>query len=228
MRVDLQPGYVLHARPYRETSQLLELVTREFGRVGVVARGVRRRGGGLQPFRPLLVSWSGRGELRTLVASEGAGSPLGLNGRALLNGFYLNEVMMRLTHRDDPNPGAFEAYHRALVALAGPAPAEATLRVFEKRLLEALGYGLVLDRESATGAPLTPGVRYRYRLEHGPEALAGEAGEAPGTVSGATLLALARESLESRVELVEAKALMRPIMAFYLGPKPLASRALFR
>ncbi len=228
MRVQLHPAYVLHARPYRETSQLLELLTRDHGRVGAVARGARRRGGGLQPFRPLLVSWSGRGELKTLGHSEGAGSPLGLEGRALLHGFYLNEVMMRLSHRDDPNPGAFAAYDRALVGLAGAAHPEATLRVFEKRLLEALGYALVLEREAAGGAPLDPARRYRYRLEHGPEAAAeGAPGNAP-EVAGATLLALAREELSEPGARAEAKALMRHVMAYYLGPKPLASRALFR
>ncbi|NIR62124.1 MAG: DNA repair protein RecO [Gammaproteobacteria bacterium] len=227
-RVALQPAYVLHQRPFRNTSLLLELLTPGHGRVGLVARGVRTQRSRLRPllqaFRPLLVSWSGRGELGTLTGVEGAERAPSLQGRALLAGFYLNELLVRLLGRHDPHADLFTAYHDALQALAG-SWGEAALRIFEKRLLQALGYGLVLEHEVERGRALEPEALYCYRLEHGP--VPAKAGEAGLTVHGATLLALARERLESARALREAKALTRAALGLYLGDRPLKSRDLF-
>ena len=228
----LEPAHVLHRRPYRETSLLLEIFARGHGRLAVVARGARRaRGGGaqaalLQPFLPLLLSWAGRGEMGTLTGVEPAAPAGRLGGRALLSAFYVNELLIRLLPREDPHPDLYQAYSRLLRDLAGPSAAEPLLRIFEKRLLTELGYALVLEQEAVTGAPVQPETLYCYRLEEGPVPCA------PGTpgllVHGATLAALAREELTDPRTLQEAKALMRGALAVHLGDRPLASRELFR
>jgi len=229
VRVTLEPAYVLHRRPYRETSLLLEAFTRTHGRVGLVARGVRARRsrftGLLEPFSPLLLSWAGRGELASLVAAEPGGAGARLGGRVLLNGLYANELLMRLLVRADPHPELFGSYRELLAELATRAGPEAPLRIFEKRLLAAIGYGLVTDREADTGAPIAAGKRYLYVLERGP--LPAGVADAGVEIGGETLLALAAEHLSSKSELGEAKRLMRFVLGAYLGPRPLATRALY-
>ena len=226
------PGYVLHSRPWRETSLIVEAFTREHGRVGLVARGVRRARsrlrGTLLPFHPLLLSWSGRGELPTLTGAETEGPLRMLRGRALFSGFYLNELLLKLLPRNDAHPGLFDDYRRALAQLVENRALDGVLRGFEKRLLDALGYGPTLDRASDTGVPVSPDKRYRYVPERGPvEAVCAEDGP---VVSGRTLLALAGGRLVGgdEHERAEARRLMRAILAPHLGPRPLGSRELFR
>ncbi len=230
-RVDLERAFLVHRRAWRETSAILELFTREHGRVAVVARGARRPRSALRPalapFQPLLVSWSGRGEMGTLRAAEACPGAGPIAGDALLSGLYLNELLLRLTHRHDPHPELFDAYAGAVAALAGPEPLESTLRLFEKRMLEAIGYGMVLDREADSGAPVVREQRYAYRADHGP-APAGSAPVDAVEVSGATLLALASEGPLDLQAQREAKRLMRHVLGKHLGDRPLASRALFR
>ena len=229
--VSLQPAYVLHQRPYRESSLLLEVFSRDYGRLGLVARSARRARspwrGALQQFRPLVVSWTGRGELMTLTNAELAEQGPTLSGRGLLSGFYLNELLMRLVQRHDPHPTLFEAYRLALTGLGEAGREEVVLRLFEKRLLDIIGYALALEAEPDTGQPVTPGTRYRYRLEHGPVAER-EGGRDGVAVNGETLLGLAREELETPDVLREAKRLMRYVLGAYLGDRPLNSRELFR
>ena len=228
------PGYVLHSRPWRETSLIVEAFAREHGRVGLVARGARRARsrlrGTLLPFHLLLLSWSGRGELPTLTGADTEGGPVRtLRGRALFSGFYLNELLLKLLPRNDPHPGLFDDYRRALAALGEEGRAlDGVLRTFEKRLLDALGYGPTLDRAVDTGAPVSPDRRYRYVPERGPVEAAG-AEDGP-VVSGRTLLALAGGRLGGGgdLERAEARRLMRAVLAPHLGPRPLGSRALFR
>ena len=226
------PGYVLHSRPWRETSLIVEAFTREHGRVGLVARGVRRAQsrfrGLLLPFHLLLLSWSGRGELPTLTGADAEGASGMLRGRALFSGFYLNELLLKLLPRNDAHPELFDDYGEALAGLGGNGVLDAVLRTFEKRLLDALGYGPTLDRAADTGAPVSPDRRYRYVAERGPVEVAG-AGEGP-VVSGRTLLALAGGELRhgNDRERTEARHLMRAILAPHLGPRPLGSRELFR
>lgn len=223
----LQAGYLLHQRAYGEQHAILELFTREHGRVGVVARGVRsprsRRRGILQPFGPLLLSWQARGELGLLTDVEAAPGPVGLRGRNLLCGFYLNELLLRLLRRDDPHPQLYDRYDWTLRALAGDAAEAPTLRVFEKHLLAELGYGLLLE-EDISGAPIRQGQLYEYRLEEGPLPVA-----APARLSvhGDCLLGLANERLEGAEQLREAKRLMREALAPHLGDRPLKSRELY-
>ena len=230
-RVENAPGYVLHARPWRETSLIVEAFTFELGRVGLVARGARRARsqlrGLLLPFRLLLLSWSGRGELPTLTGADIESRVRPLAGRALFSGFYLNELVMKLLPRNDPCPELFEDYRQAVGALGSNGAPDVVLRTFEKRLLDALGYGPTLDRAVDTGAPISADKRYRYIPEHGPMEEAGPADGLP--VSGRTLLALAAGAMaaEGERERAEARRLMRSILASYLGPRPLGSRKLF-
>jgi DNA repair protein RecO (recombination protein O) len=230
-RVDLEPAYLLHRRAWRETSALLEVFSREHGRVGLVARGARRPRSALRaalrPFTPLLLSWSGRGELATLSGVEVCGRIVELGAGALPGGLYLNELLLRLTHRHDPHPQLFDAYRDAAAELACGDALEDALRRFEKRLLEAIGYGLLLDHDAQSGQPVVREARYAYLREQGPVSRAATAGESV-EVSGATLLALAAEAPLGPREQQEAKRLMRFVLRGHLGERPLATRSLFR
>jgi len=229
--VDLEPAFLLHRRAFRESSAILEVFSHGHGRLGMVARGANRPRSSLRPaltpFVPLLMSWSGRGELATLRAVEVAAPPGALFGKALLSGMYLNELLMRLTHRHDPHPGLFKAYETAVIELRDDATLEQVLRVFEKRILKSIGYALILECEADGGDAVLAGEQYRYIADRGPTRdpqLAGEYVE----ISGQTLLALANEQPLSALEQREAKRLMRFSLAVHLGGKPLASRELFR
>ncbi len=230
-RVELQPAYILHHRPYRNSSRLLEVLSRDHGRFGMVARGVSSRRsrlqGRLQPFRPLLLSWSGRGELATLTGAEADGPPLLLSGAALMSGFYLNELLLRLTGRHVPFPRLFQAYRQALQRLEKGGIDQVALRFFECRLLEELGYGLILEHDVESGAPIQPQKRYCYHIERGPVEV--REGEGDGLqLAGRSLLALAKGTFPDEECLQDARRLMRAVLAFYLGEKPLRSRQLFR
>lgn len=234
MRIQQQPGFVLHQNPYSETSLVLEVFTPEHGRVGLLAKGARRPGNRsrafLKPFQPLLLGWSGRGELPVLTGAEPHAASPALEGQALYCGFYLNELLVRLLHRHDPHPGLYRAYRECLANLCAGARRDATLRIFEKHLLQEVGYGLVLDRDIGDNSPVSPDAMYDYVFDRGPVRLHPELNTRIHGVRlhGATLLALAREELDEPVALREAKALMRMALARHLGDRPLTSRELFR
>ena len=230
-RVDLERALVLHTRPWRETSLLVEVFSRGHGRLGLIARGARRPRSRmralLQPFIPLLLSWRGRGELATLTGAETEGTALPLVGSATIVGFYVNELLLRFLHRHDPEPTLFEHYRAALDGIARTSDPEPDLRIFEKRLLQAVGYALELEREATSGAAIEPEGRYRYTTDAGPERWSSD--RSSGVfVSGSTLLALAREQLADRRSLKEAKYLMRAIIDAHCGGRILASRRLWR
>jgi DNA repair protein RecO (recombination protein O) len=230
-RVELEPAFLLHNRSYRESSLITEIFGRESGRLGLVAKGARRpksaMRGMLQPFQPLLLSWSGGGDLGLLTGVEPDGYMQPLLGKALFSGMYMNELLMRLMHRHDPHPELFHHYANALDALSHAQRTDAVLRVFEKQMLESIGYGLVLDRDIESGEPIEDTCAYRYRADHGPTSQAND--DWGGVrVTGETLLALASERLESERALDEAKQLMRVVLRHYLGERPLATRSLFR
>ncbi len=228
-RSDLEPAFVLHRRAYRDTSLLLELLTRDHGRLGAVARGVRgrrnRNAGLLQPFQALTVTWQARGEMATLTGFEAADRPRALAGRRLVSGFYANELLIRLLQREDPHPGLHAAYAALVEALADQAVGEGpALRRFERDLLAAIGYGLALERD-VHGEPLDPGGQYRYDLERGAEAVSQADG--PGIhLRGASLLALAAGLPDSAAE-AELRPLLRRVLRLYLGERPLRSRELY-
>lgn len=231
MRADLHSAYVLHQRAYRETSRILELFSSCHGRIGVLAKGATRPRsplrGVLQPFSPLMVAFTGRGELPTLTAAEPAGPVSILSGRKLVSALYMNELLLRILPRQDPHPLLFASYRDGIEGLAQPAvEEEPVLRVFEKRLLEQMGYGLVLGHDVDCQAPLDPDRDYFYQCDKGPWRAA------PATVStirvkGRTLIALRRELLDEPECLRESKQLMRRVLALHLGDRPLHSRELF-
>lgn len=229
-RVQLQPSYVLHGRAFRESSQLLEIFSRDHGRVGVVARGARgarsRWRGVLQPFRPLLASWQGRGELATLTGADQVAAPPPLVGDALYCGLYVNELVMRLTHRGDPHPELFEHYRETLGALSSGDGLQVALRLFEKHLLDAAGFGLSLEFEAGTEVPLQENLRYAYRPGEGATRVGTNAAEA-GTIRGQALLALEAGHPEPE-DLPALRDMMRAVIRFHLGDRPLASDALYR
>lgn len=230
-RVSLQPAYILHYRPYRDTSCLIEALTRDFGRIGLVAKGARtaksRLSSMLQPFRPLLMSWAGRGELATLTSCESNGPACQLSGRMLISGFYINELLLRLLHRHDPHAVLFDSYATTLYALEDPTQEQRALRIFEKHLLQELGYALVLNHQADTGEPLQGDRRYSYRLEQGPVCY--EEGDVHNiSLYGHSLMSLGNEQLDDALSLREIKPLMRAALSLYLGDKPLHSRNLLR
>jgi len=231
MRVTQEPAYVLHQREYGETSLLLEIFSRPHGRLGLLAKGARRPRSPLRavlvPFQPLLIGFSGRGELPVVTQAEPARAAPELSGTALVCGLYLNELLTRLVHRHDPHEHLFDVYEETLGRLAENATDERVLRVFEKRLLEEIGYGLVLDHDAEDGSPLDPSIRYRYLVERGPVRNRGPQDEGIA-VGGATLLALGREQFDDLEILRDAKRLLRALLARQLGDRPLASRKLFR
>jgi DNA repair protein RecO (recombination protein O) len=229
-RDQLQQAFVLHRRDYANTSLLLELFSGPHGRFPAIAKGAKRGRSPnavlLQPFTPLWLSWSGRGEVRTLARVEAAGAALTLTGKALFCGFYLNELLMRLLGRNDPHEDLFAFYHAALAQLAQGTDLDGPLRQFELRLLQDTGYALDLEREWDTGQAIVPGRRYVYDQERGMRA-AGGPDDGP-QVCGEALLALAAGELLAGSLAREARGLMRAALAPYLGPRPLRSRELFR
>jgi DNA repair protein RecO (recombination protein O) len=223
----LEPAYVLHSRSFRETSLIVEAFSREHGRVAVVARGAKsarsRWRNVLQPFRPLLLSWILKTDLGTLTAADQVASPPALQGQSLYCGLYLNELLMRLLHRGDPHIEVFERYRHVLSELATDMPPQPLLRIFEKHLLEAIGYAMLLDHEYKDGTEIQAKNWYEYIPGSGPIKCSG-----PGRsrVSGATLLALHSEELTPS-SLPELRMMMRNVFAYHLGDKPLASLSLF-
>jgi DNA repair protein RecO (recombination protein O) len=223
-RVQLAPGYVLHQRPYQDTGRILEVFTRDHGRLSLFARGVRgpraALAGVLQPFQLLLLSFSGRGESATLTAAEVPAYEPALPGGSLMGAFYLSELLMKLTIRLDPAPALFEAYREALASLRA-GPLEPALRLFELRLLAAAGYGLDLTAE-AGGAPVEPGGHYHFKPGQG---LVAAGPEAPGALYGDSLLCLARQEFTGVRVLEDARRLLRAALAECLEGRPLKTRA---
>ncbi len=241
-RVQLQAGYVLHHRPYRNTSLILDVFTRDRGRISLVARGARtaksRWYSLCQPFRPLLLSWSGRADLATLTDLDSTARAWPLTGKLLFSAYYLNELLMRLLQPLDPHPELFQHYVHALDRLVGLPNTgqrpevvsfglQSCLRMFEKYLLQEIGYGLILDHDVHSGAPIAAEGRYQYVLEIGPVPGDNDNRDAI-SMSGSSLLGLARDDLSAPQCLQESKKLMRAALARYLGDKPLYTRALLR
>lgn len=229
-RVSLAPAYLLHQRNWRETSRLLEVWSREHGRLGLVARGVRRptapQRSLLQPFTPLLLSWSQRGELGNLGAVEAAGPPVLLRGRPLLAAFYMNELLLRLLPRQDAHPDLYDAYARTLMELAGPTPA-AALRRFELGLLSAIGYGLNLIQLASADEPVDAGEDYLYDLDAGPRPAGGRRG--PGVpIRGRALLALHAGALDDADDLKDAKRLLKAALERHLEGRALKTSGVMR
>jgi len=234
MRVQEQPAYILHHRPFRDTSQIIDVLTRDHGRLSLMSRGSRsaksRQKSILQPFNSLILSWSGKGDLPTLTAAEAlTSSTCRISGKALLSAFYVNELLVKLLHKHDVHDGIYYLYESVLNLLAENGEIEPVLRLFEKQLLEELGFGLNLTVHAETGVAVVASELYAYYLEHGPVDVASIHDDQYVTqLSGASLLALSENNLSNEQTLKDAKRLMRSILNFYLQGKPIKSRELFR
>jgi len=220
------PAWLLHHRPFRDSSQLLDIISRDSGRLTLVARGSRsarsRLRGILRPFMPLQMSWSIRSDLGTLTGAEMDGPPIALSGDALLAGYYVNELMLNLLHRHDPQPEIFVAYARSINGFAGRSDLSACLREFEIALLRNLGYALILDREAQTLKALQADRIYEYRVDQGPVPVSRS--DAAATYSGEILLAIDRQEFTRPEVLQSAGRLMRDVIAYHMGGKELKTR----
>lgn len=227
-------GFLLHARPFRDSSLIGEFFLRRSGRVSILYKHLKKEGKAgakgrlLQPFSPLVVSFDGRNELKLGRLLEAAGASVFLTGTALFSGLYLNELLVRLLHREEPHPELFAHYHAALLQLQERVD-EATLRRFEWQLLQELGYALVLDTDVA-GEPVQPDTWYLYEADAGFIPLAqppADAARAQRSFRGAHLLEMRQEQYEDTAVRSDAKRLSRLALAPHLGDKPLKSRELF-
>ncbi len=226
-----EPAFVLHSYPFRETSLILDVFSRRHGRLPVMARGARRPKsslrGVLMNFQPLLLSWFGKGEVRTLHSAEWQGGQPYLQGTALMCGFYLNELLLNLLARDDPHEQLFDYYRATLHRLAHEIDHAATLRCFEKHLLQELGYALTLEREAGSDKLVRAEVGYRYAAERG--ALPDDSHVQTGLpVLGKTLLDMAADDYADPVTAQQSKQLMRLLLNHYLGGKTLRTRELIK
>ncbi|MEO8411662.1 MAG: DNA repair protein RecO [Propionivibrio sp.] len=228
-KVDGQPAYVLHTYPFRETSLIVEVFARDFGRVALLARGARRPRSALRglllAFQPLELAWAGKGEVQTLMKAEWQGGQPLLTGRALFCGYYLNELLIQLLPREDAHARLFSVYARTLQRFADQLH-ESDLRCFERAFLQELGYGLSLASDTK-GEPIDSAGFYAYEIEHGPVRLAGP-GASALSISGKTLLDLAHDDFSDPRSLSEAKQLMRSLITHYTGGKALITRKIFK
>ena len=228
---DAQPAFVLHTYPYRETSLIVEAYVRDHGRMALVARGARRPKsavrGVLLPFQPLLLSWIGKKDLRTLTRAEWRSGYAPLKGQPLICGFYLNELLLKLLARDDPHEELFAAYEGTLEALGAGADPPALLRRFEIALLRELGYAVILDRDVERDEPVARERSYVYVVERGP--VSGLSAARNGVeLSGQTLIDMQSGSFTSAATQLESKTLMRALINHYLGDQVLHTRQLLR
>ena len=229
-RVQQQPAYILHRRPFRDSSQIIDVLTRDHGSVAAVARGSRgsksRLAGLLRPFMPLRISWVAKSDLGTLTGAEANGRPLGLKGDALLSAYYVNELLLHFLHRHDPQPEIFELYSQTIPALCGNVEIAPCLRNFELELLSLLGYAVNLGHVAGTNEDIDAAQNYEYRVEQGPVPVARS--EGPLVFRGATLLAIAARDFGDPEILRAANRLLRTAITHHLGGKELQSRKVLR
>jgi DNA repair protein RecO (recombination protein O) len=229
-RVDMEAAFILHAISYRETSQILDVLTQDHGRVALVANGSRRPKSRwkstLRPFQPFRMSWSGRGSLYSLRAAEGSAPGALLAGVSLMAAYYMNELLIALVHQGDPHPGLFTHYAGALAALSGGNGAEPVLRRFEISLLAEIGYGLMIERDVIEDQPLVREQRYEYVIDRGPVPVSDTHA---GTLVflGSELLAMACGDFQNDGELKSAKRLLRAVLKSNLGDRTLKTRKVF-
>ncbi len=225
-----EPAFVLHTYPYRETSLIVEALSRHAGRVALVARGAKRPRsairGQLLSFQPLELSWSGKNEPRTMHKVEWRGGQPMLQGLALLCGFYMNELLLKLLPRDDPHEILFDIYAQSLMDLSKQLNLPEVLRRFELGLLRELGYGLQLEHEASSEEPIVAANVYGYIADRGPIALRGDGNQVQ--FRGKTLLDLQREDFSDPQTLAESKQLLRLQIKHHLGQQELQTRQLLR
>ncbi|MBN2690087.1 MAG: DNA repair protein RecO [Gammaproteobacteria bacterium] len=227
--MELQKAFLLHMRAFRDSSVLIDFFTHDYGRITLIARGARsaksKLRGLLQPFLPLLISWSAKSELGNLNKVELDGVGYNFFGRNLIVGLYINELLTKLLHKHDAHPNLFQAYKTALKILSsktnGDLLIEQSIRIFEKKLLADLGYGLDLEYD-INGNNINSNLNYKFNFEQGFVV----SNEKDRSFSGKTLLSLASEDLSDQVSLRESKILMRALIKNLLGDKKILSREL--
>ena len=229
-RIQNEPAWLLHHRPFRDSSQILDILSLDQGRLAVVAKGSRgaksKLRGILRPFLPLQLSWFIRSDLGTLTGAEMNGAPLSLSGDALLSGYYVNELILKLLHRHDPQPEIFAAYSRTIERLAGSQDVAPYLRQFEIELLRILGYALNLDHDTETTEPLRPQQQYEYRVEQGLVPVSDR--EGPMVFRGAEIDAIRNQQFADPAVLKNAGSLLRNVIAYHLDGKELKSRKVLK
>ncbi|MDD2686577.1 MAG: DNA repair protein RecO [Gallionella sp.] len=226
-----EPAFILHSYPYSETSLILDVFSRHHGRLAIMARGARRPRsvlrGVLMNFQPLSLSWFGKGEVRTLHSAEWQGGQPYLQGTALMCGFYLNELLLNLLARDDPHGQLFDYYRATLYRFAHERDHAATLRCFEKHLLQELGYAPVLAHEAGSDRPILAEVCYRYTVDSG--ALPDDGNTHAGLpILGKTLLDMCADDYADPLTAQQSKQLMRMLLNHHLGGKTLHTRELIK
>ena len=242
MRIESQPAYILHARNYRDTSMIVDYLTVDFGKVSGVVKGVRAQGksakqrrGLIQPFIPLLISWSGKSELKTMTHHEARTKAIALQGVRLFSGLYVNELLSRLLQPGDEHSEIYTLYEWAIQGLVTEPLIDVLLRNFELKLLEYLGYGVDLQFTLDSGEEITAGVLYRFDSLHGFTAITINEASATNsftkitaaTYRGEDLIMLSKGCFNEQTRRV-AKHLCRQALLPHLGTKPLKSRELFR
>lgn len=230
-RIDNQPVYVLHTYPFKETSLVVELFSKDFGRIAAVAKGARRprsaMRGMLQSFQTLSGAWSGKNELRTLHSLDWSAGLLLLQGEALMCGFYLNELLLRLLPREDAHEDLFDYYTKTLQTLMTAKDLANTLRKFELTLLQEMGYAVPLTHDE-NEVEIDPERTYRYEADYGANLSSAELNKTQNGVQllGKTMLDMAQGDYSSAQTKLQSKQLMRYLLAHYLGDKPLHTRQL--
>lgn len=226
----LERGFVLHHRPFKNSSQIIDCLTSRHGRVSLVANGSRRAKTGqralLQPFAPLRLSWLRRSELGRLTGVEMDGAAFGLCGDALLGGFYVNELLMRLVERGDHSDEIFSCYSNCLSELHAGRRIARSIRLFELSFLRALGYGLGLERDALTGEPLRTESRYTFVFERGLTRI--DSPSSADVFEGGHLISLREQLLDDPGSLRSAKRLLALVLNAYLGERPLRSRSVLK
>ncbi|CAG4890689.1 DNA repair protein RecO [Paraburkholderia gardini] len=226
-RVAEQPAFVLHSYPYRETSLIVDVLSRDHGRLALVAKGAKRPHsalrGVLQTFQPLALSWSGKSEVRTLTGAEWVGGMLPLAGDALLCGFYVNELLVKFCAREDPHPQLFHHYVVTMTRLAHDEPPVQVLRSFERVLLRETGYAMALDRTVTRRAVVADG-RYVFDPERGVREASGELPAQWPVIAGQTLLDMEQDDYHRPQTISQSRTLMRFLLNTYLAGTPLATR----
>lgn len=231
MRVEGQSSYVLHGRSYRETSLLLEIFSLDYGRLTLIAKGIKgpgkKSGNILQPYQKLKLSWQGKSELKTCTRAEPDGPAVNLSSNALIAAFYLNELIIKLLHKHEAHSELFNAYHEAIKGLEDRSiDLQVILRIFEKKLLGCLGYGLILNHD-IDSSPIDTQLYYYYLANSGPQLKKPSSGDYV-QLSGQTLVDMDNETLKNPASLREAKTLMRYLISKQMDHQPLASKALYK
>ncbi len=231
-RSQLQSAFVLHSRPWKETSLLLDVLTENHGKIALCAKGVRGKKSPkrsfLQPLSPLSICWVGRGDLQTLTSIESAGLAIKLTGNSLYSAFYINELMVRLLHRHDPHPELFQHYQKTIERLSEIESLEQTLREFEMFLLASIGYGLTLEHD-IDGEPLFDSKTYLLSVDGLFQIVENTSVDNQARqFLGANLISIAARDWKHQDILKDAKRLLRLSLQPLLGDKPLQSRKLFR